>query len=144
MPIAFEYNDGGRAQAGYKGQANDCVVRAIAIATEQPYKKVYKELHALNRKNNGRYLGGRNPSPRNAGTAMRTIKEYLAELGWKWTPTMGIGTGCTVHLHSKELPAGRIIVRVSKHMAAVIDGVVHDTYQPDRDGSRAVYGYFTK
>lgn len=144
MPIAFEYNDGGRAEAGYKGQANDCVVRAIAIATEQPYKKVYKELYALNRKNNGRYLLGRNPSPRNAGTAMRTIKEYLAELGWKWTPTMGIGTGCTVHLHPKELPAGRVIVRVSKHMTAVINGVVHDTYQPDRGGSRAVYGYFTK
>jgi hypothetical protein len=27
---------------------------------------------------------------------------------------------------------------------AVIDGVIHDTYDPSRDGKRCVYGYFTK
>jgi hypothetical protein len=40
----YVYDDGGRAQAGYKGQAGDCTVRAIAIATELPYQEVYDEL----------------------------------------------------------------------------------------------------
>ena len=32
---------------------------------------------------------------------------------------------------------------LSRHMCAVIDGVIHDTYDPSRDGTRAVYGYYT-
>jgi len=36
----FIYNDGGRVAAGYKGRAGDCVVRAIAIATQRPYQEV--------------------------------------------------------------------------------------------------------
>lgn len=38
------YNDGGRADAGFKGEAGDCVTRAIAIAMDRPYKEVYNEL----------------------------------------------------------------------------------------------------
>jgi len=31
----------------------------------------------------------------------------MAALGWTFTATMGIGTGCTVHLANGELPMGR-------------------------------------
>jgi hypothetical protein len=41
------YDDGGRAAAGYKGEAGDCVCRAIAIATETPYQQIYGVLWAL-------------------------------------------------------------------------------------------------
>ena len=40
----FQYDDGGRKLAGYKGSADDCVCRAIAIATGLPYKQVYDRL----------------------------------------------------------------------------------------------------
>ena len=40
-------NDGGRADAGFRGQTRDCVCRAIAIATELPYEQVYVELRRL-------------------------------------------------------------------------------------------------
>ena len=43
-----------------------------------------------------------------------------------------------MHLKAAELPAGRLIVRCSKHTTAVIDGIIHDT-----NGTRCVYGYFT-
>jgi hypothetical protein len=43
----FVYNDGGRAAAGYKGRAGDCVVRAIAIATQKPYQEIYDAINAL-------------------------------------------------------------------------------------------------
>lgn len=68
---------------------------------------------------------------------------------------MHIESGCTVHLVDGELPLGRLIVVVSRHLTAVIDGVIHDTYDPQRntmyfgpDGKisriagRCVYGYW--
>ncbi len=57
---------------------------------------------------------------------------------------MSIGSGCQVHLRAKGLPTGRLIVQLSKHVAAVIDGVIHDTHNPSRRGTRCVYGYYSK
>ena len=42
--MKFIVNDGGRAEAGYKGGAGDCVCRSIAIATGRPYQEVYDAL----------------------------------------------------------------------------------------------------
>jgi hypothetical protein len=55
---------------------------------------------------------------------------------------MSIGSGCTVHLRDGELPMGRLIVSVSLHLVAVIDGIIHDTHDCSRDGTRCVYGYW--
>jgi len=56
---------------------------------------------------------------------------------------MSIGSGTKVHLRAEDLPTGRIVVQASKHVVAVIDGVMHDTHDPSRDGTRCVYGYWT-
>jgi hypothetical protein len=58
---------------------------------------------------------------------------------------MHIGSGCTAHLRDGEswVPQGRVIVKVSKHYTALIDGVIHDTHDPSRGGTRCVYGYWT-
>ena len=37
---------------------------------------------------------------------------------------------------------GKLVVNVSKHSTAVIDGVIHDNHDPSRAGTRCVYGYF--
>lgn len=132
------YDDGGRKDAGYRGDTGDCVTRAIAIATQDDYQRVYAILHGLAR---DRGATGRKASPRN-GVARKDYDRYLTAIGWTWTPTMGIGTGCTTHLTADELPSGRIIARLSRHLCAVIDGVVHDTFDPSRDGTRCVYGYW--
>ena len=66
----------------------------------------------------------------------------MKELGFDWVPCMSLGTGCQVHMHKDELPGGVIIVSLSRHYAAVIDGVVHDIYDPSRNGTRCVYGYW--
>jgi len=136
--MIFNWNDGGREEAGFTGTAGDCTVRAIAIATEQPYKKVYADLFDLNRKKNPK---GKQ-SPRDGKTSMYSIHKYLNSIEWVWIATMGIGTGCKVHLRHDELPAGRIICRLSKHLVAVIDGVINDIYDPSRQGTRCVYGYW--
>jgi len=53
-----------------------------------------------------------------------------------------IGQGCKVHLRKDELPQGKLIVRVSKHITSVIDGVINDTYDCSRGATRCVYGYY--
>ena len=70
--------------------------------------------------------------------------DYMHDLGFEWMATMLIGQGCKVHLRDGELPMGRLVVSVSKHWTAVIDGVIRDTYDPSRDGTRCVYGYWQK
>ena len=135
----FVYNDGGRAAAGYKGRAGDCVVRAIAIATQKRYQEVYDAINALALA--GRTRRGRRSSAR-SGVSRTTYERYLRDLGWEWVATMQLGSGCRVHLRRDELPKGRLVVRLSRHLTAVIDGVIHDLYNPDRRGTRCVYGYF--
>jgi hypothetical protein len=46
-------------------------------------------------------------------------------------------------LCASELPQGALLVKVSKHLTAVIDGVIHDTHDCSRGGTRCVYGYFS-
>lgn len=132
--MKFIYNDGGRSNY-FKGKkaVGDCAIRAIAIATGIDYKKVYDDLKALN---NG-------TSCRN-GTPKKVDKKYLTKLGWTWHLTMQIGQGCKVHLEADELPAGTLIVSVSKHLTCVKDGVLYDTYDCTRGGNRCVYGYWTR
>lgn len=147
--VHFIRDDGGRADAGYKGATGDCGCRAIAIATGMPYQDVYdmvydkvggysaKERMTKKVRNRGR------SSPQ-SGIWMMTMQKVMRDLGWKWVPTMKIGSGCKVHLRKDELPNAKIIVRVSKHYAAVLFGFLHDTYDCSRDGTRCVYGYWIK
>jgi len=139
----FKYNDGGRAAAGYKGQTGDCAVRAISIAMMRPYDEVYDEMNEfLNTVTYSKRMRGASSS--REGVHGKFFKEYMLARGWNWIPTMGIGTGCRVHLKSDELPKGRIICNVSRHYVAVIDGIINDTYDCSREGTRCVYGYWSK
>lgn len=134
--MTWIYDDGGRAEAGFKGSAGDCSTRAIAIATGRSYADIYSTLTALSKATGGKTA--------REGVSRKVIRKFLAEIGWTWTPTMHIGSGTTVHLRADELPAGRIIVSLSRHISAVIDGIPHDTYDASRDGSRCVYGFWSQ
>lgn len=148
--LGFCFNDGGREAAGFQGSAGDCVVRSIAIALRLPYLRVYEDLRVANatyaqsRSDKlARRLNASGTSPRN-GNHRNVFHEYILRHGFKWVPTMQIGSGCQVHLRSNELPSGVLIVRVSKHLTTVIDGVIQDTHNPSRAGQRCVYGYYLK
>lgn len=138
----FLHDDGGRAAAGFRGDTGDCVTRSIAIATGLPYQEVYDALNALAQRERPRK--GAKRSAARTGVKKRTYRAYLTELDWEWTPTMAIGSGCKVHMRPDELPVGHVIVCLSGHMAAVIDGVLHDNHDCSRDGTRCVYGYWAK
>ena len=143
------FDDGGRGAAGYRGDAGDCVVRAFTIASGLPYRVIYDAANELGkaehaaRLRKSKYAGKRRLSSAREGMTKDATRQLADALGWVWTPTMFIGSGCRVHLRTDELPDGRLVAQVSKHTTAVVDGVIHDTYDPSRDGTRCVYGYWT-
>lgn len=139
--MKFEYDDGGRKNAGYKGKTGDCFVRALAIAAELDYQYVYDLVNEYGKRER---IGKRKSSKSSSrsGVYATTARKICEDLGLQWVPTMQIGQGCKVHLRSDELPKGRLVVSVSKHYCAVIDGVLRDTYEDTRGGTRCVYGYW--
>lgn len=140
--MPFVKDDGGRAAAGFKGSAGDCVARSVAIASGRPYAEVYQALASGRGEQRVTRRSGKKPASARNGINVRRkwFKDYMAKLGFRWVPTMHIGQGCKVHLVAGELPPGRLIVSVSKHYTAVIDGVVHDTYDPQRSVDEHVAG----
>ena len=91
--MKWVYDDGGRSGSKFTGEAGDCGVRAIAIATNQGYEDVYYELwDVMARVATKRE---KTTSPRN-GVTRKAMRAYMEEYGSVWVPTMGIGTGCTV------------------------------------------------
>ena len=146
--MEYVKDDGGRAAAGYRGETRDCVARAIAIAAKKPYQEVYDALTWNQNEYAERHRGRVARRIRERGGSARTgvfkeaYRPYLESLGFSWVPTMQIGSGCKVHLRGDELPKGRIIAKCSRHLVAVIDGMIHDTHDSSRGGTRCVYGYY--
>jgi hypothetical protein len=141
--MKWVYDDGGRWEAGYRPRhVGDCVCRAISIATEKPYREVYEALRAANgaiKRPSSLSRRSRGFSP-DRGSPDQVYRPYLASLGWAWVPI----EGRKVRLSAGELPNGRLIVEVSKHLVAVIDNVIHDTNDCSAHGRRFVRGYFAR
>lgn len=139
----FVYSDGGRNKYFKAEGVGDCVCRAICNATGEDYKKIY---NMINQQAKSERKGTRKRGISNArnGVYKENYSKILAGLGWEWHPTMTIGSGCHTHLNENDLPNGVLIVKVSKHLTCVKDGVLYDTYDCSREGTRCVYGYFIK
>lgn len=156
MPLAFRWDDGGRADAGFTGKnAGDCVTRAIAIVGQLPYLDVYRALHERARawyqtsrsrhardiRAKGAAAVSRRSSPRD-GMIGEVWKPYLYDLGWTSEATMTVGSVLRVHPRHGEVPeVGRYILQLSHHLTAVVDGTLHDLSPVDRD--RCVYSIWT-
>ncbi len=131
--MKFAYSDAGRGNY-FKGDADDCVIRAIVHATKKDYKEVYDHFKKIMPKGK---------SPR-TGVHKKLYHKYLLENGFEWMPFMMIGTGCTKHLKADELPKKPFVARLSRHLAYVDNHTVFDTYDCTRDGGRCVYGIYIK
>ena len=136
----YIFDDGGRKDAGYKGHANDCVNRALAIATGRPYQEIYDLIKAH----------GGNPR---TGVKLPVLKKVAHVLGGRYQATAAIGKPSTVKLVEGHLPAGRVLVNLRKHVSCVIDGTLRDIYDCQNtswidetgvlhEGKRTVYGYW--
>lgn len=125
-------DDGGRAAAGFSGVADDCICRAIAIATQTPYRRVHAMLGVT-----GWVLSlrdGWDHGNAEEGVTREARDLVMERLGWEWQ-RCEVGT-------LDDLPFGRIVAKVESHQVAIIDGVAHDTF--DSSTQRAPLGYYRK
>jgi len=110
--MRWHYDDGGRQAAGFKA-------RPLATASYAQSRSPWTANTARSTTASPRLLRlepTRVPGavPRPALASPAGLRPVPARRGWIWTPTMRIGTGTTVHLAAGELPAGRLVVRVTK------------------------------
>ena len=138
----FRFHDGGRAAAGYRGRTGDCVVRSIAIATGLPYQHIYDMVNrASTRERTGTRKRGISNArtgvykstipPRDEGTRLDLDADDADRLRLRGSSSV-----------RASFPSGRLVVSVSKHLTAMIDGIIHDTHDCSRRGRRCVYGYW--
>jgi hypothetical protein len=138
-------NDGGRAAAGYDEPEGDCVIRAIAVATEKPYAEVREALKEQAAAYAKRYPRAREADrikrKKNGGyNAPAAVVGYLKSLSWDYTEPKE-----PTYLRADMLPMGRLVVLVNRHAVAVIDGVIHDTGDcGGRSGKVRVEGYWSQ
>lgn len=143
--IEFVYTDGGREKAGFKGTTGDCVIRAIAVATEKDYKEVYNDIYEATRKyaetrNNklARHLRNHpnKMSPRE-GVYKEIYRPYLESLGWKYISDRQ-------RLNCNKFKSGTYICRVTRHMTVVKNGKLYDSWNCSmaRDGYDKYGNYF--
>jgi ABC-type bacteriocin/lantibiotic exporter with double-glycine peptidase domain len=132
--IDYTYADGGRSEAGYKGTANDCAVRAIAIYTNLPYKVIYDDMRYFLEVRDG-------GSPRN-GILEHHLTRYLAQLGFRYKDVKNDN----ISLGSNKLPKRDLIVILDQHVCAIIKGTVHDSYDPNemKPKDNEVLGYWVR
>lgn len=159
----YEYDDGGRKDAGWKGTGGDCVVRAVAIATGRPYQEVYDRCADGNHsgKKGQPFLNGKHYRNRTRGkrTALHGIcteekwfQDYMKELGFEYV----VAPYGQAHVRSDSLPQqGSLILSLKRHYAAYVDGVLRDTWDCStiarrgskhrKDGiTRCVWGYWQR
>jgi hypothetical protein len=151
-------DDGGRRGSGIprgcKDEVGDCVARAIAIATQKPYREVHDALTVAKVRDvaagksawtrRARRKGGVHAFHADHGVPDEASAPYLESLGWRYTSTKDLPRGRGIHLRADELPRGRLIVDLRRHYTAVIDGVIHDTRDCSEEGRRRVRGFWAK
>ena len=145
--MTFIYDDGGRAAAGFKGKTGDCVARALAIATGLPYQQVYDRLAEGNKnqrvtKHTRKSLAGKATARNGVYTGRKWFKDYMAELGFKWTPLAKVGEPTTTTV--ADMSGGTYVLSLRRHSAALIDGHLHDTWDSSYGGTAKVFGYWCR
>lgn len=126
--MKFVYSDGGRKAAGFKGDAGDCAVRAMAIALGIPYEVAYERLSIANWESVGKR------SARN-GIYKADFDRVIKDWGWQWFPAPvfdGRKARCSDMV-------GTVIAQQARHYVAVINGVPHDKWDCNH---KMVYGYW--
>lgn len=100
-----------------KAHVEDCVVRAIAIATDRPWLDVYDDLCRTGRK------------LYNMPSANSVWGKYLYRMGFEPFILPDACPECTtVRLFCEMFRDGTYIIGTGSHAVAVIDGTYYDTW----------------
>ena len=115
--ISFRYNDGGRSEAGYRGDTGDCVCRATAILAGADYKELYKRYADLHHKRHG------TRTARN-GINKADYERVFKQLGLE---KVKLGRGPKPTFTEAWEQFGDCIVTTTRHICAIVDGALQDT-----------------
>lgn len=138
--LGFTRTDGGRHDAGFKGSAGDCAVRAAAIALQQPYRQTYRELSDYM----AEMTGGMDRTIRN-GCGHAVFHRYLTD--HDWLPFAFTGTA---YMNDETIPTeGTVVCVLHRHFVTVINGRVYDSWDSRKDrrtkcGQPKLQGYYTR
>lgn len=125
----FVICDGGRATSRRPRQTNDCTVRAIALATGADYDFAYDTLKEAGRKcSRGFHF--------RKWAKDQSFNGFTFE--WMAFPAVKGERRMNPMSFYKLFPQGRYIAKTARHVFAVIDGVVHDSWEQRAD--RCIYG----
>lgn len=115
--LTFTHHDGGRAERGYRGETDDCVVKSIALGLGKPYEVVHRELARRGRRN------GRGTP----GIIWRNYLSHFPEVvEMQDIPELRINFWRFFHKHQ----SGTYLIVVTKHLTVIRDGVVLDEIPP--------------
>ena len=120
--MKFIKNHGGREKYYptnlKKDLTGDCVLRAVSIATEIDYLEVRDSLFDIAKEL------GRMPN------SQIVYETYLESLGWVKNKPLRKSNNKKYRLQNitKDMIPSRAIFHTSNHIAAVIDGELHDTW----------------
>ena len=137
LPIRFVVSDGGRKASGRRGFVGDCVVRSICIVSGRPYEEVYMSITRRGRVGKKPY---RKHYSARQGVISREawFREYMDSIGFEWHKVQR-----GVPISSPVFACGRFVLDIRRHYTAMLDGVLHDTYDCSLDGRRKVCGYWS-
>lgn len=116
--VGYCYDDGGRSDAGFKGErAGDCVTRALAIFLGRPYRQVYD------------YIAKINKSFGNRKSARDGIPEHVMETVFQncGLVRVQLPKGANPTFTEAYDRYGDHIAFTTKHVVAIVDGYVRDT-----------------
>ena len=114
----WKHNDGGLKESRFKSkrQRGDCVIRSIALATDQPYDQVFDALCDVAKETG--FLPNQD----------ETYETYLRRLGWKkHKPQRNFG-GSLKRLENFNSEGKTCIVRVRRHLVTIKDNVILDSW----------------
>jgi len=139
MNMRYNFNDGGKERSGLgTARSGDCVIRAIAIAEQQGYRKTKAELNTLLRG----MTGGLQRSCNN-GTPEPVSYKYLTDRGYKLTLTP------KTYLRDHNFSGRTVIAVIPRHQMAIVNGTIQDTWDSRESrrtkcGSPKLEGYYEK
>ena len=100
----------------YNANIDDCLLRAITLATGKPYFDVFDDMIAIADHNNWNI------------DELRTGIKYLNDLGWDWCD---LDRHMTVKQYAQAVTEPRIVI-VNGHATFTKDGNTYDTWNCNR------------
>ena len=130
MSIPHTYTLAGRKQ-NKPNERNDCTVRALAISTNTDYNTAHDFLKERGRRCRKSFLF---PKKRSDDCALGY------EFVWKPFPLLCGKRRMSPKRFARKFSKGVYICKTTKHVYAVVDGVINDTEKIDWFDGKCVYG----